>query len=252
MQQLRKPWQGVRNIVRFNWHFYVLAGALAGLLLLATWWLPVACQGYAAVVLAMLVGSTLLSLVVSAYVYDWSNLYRFDWLADTSAHISLVSINAGFDETSYLLAAKFKAASLTVLDFYDPAQHTEVSIKRARRAYPPYPGTQQALTSALPAPSNSADKVFSMLAAHEIREETERVAFLQEVARILKLDGQVIIVEHLRDRANFLAYNIGFFHFHSRKTWLRAFGSAGLSLRQEVKITPFVTVFILGKHGIPA
>jgi hypothetical protein len=72
------------------------------------------------------------------------------------------------------------------------------------------------------------------------------------VARILKPDGQIIIVEHLRDRANFLAYNIGFFHFHSRSIWLRAFSSAGLSLRQELKITPFVTAFIVGKDGIPA
>ena len=205
MQQLRKPWQGVGNIVRFNWHFYVLASALAGLLLLATWWLPTAWRGYIAAALVMLVGSTLLSLLVSAYVYDWSNLYRLDWLADTPSPISLVSINAGFDETSHLLAAKLQAASLTVLDFYDPARHTEVSIKRARQAYPPYPGTQRVLTSALPVASSSADKVFSMLAAHEIRNETERVAFFQEAARILKPDGQVIIVEHLRDRANFLA-----------------------------------------------
>jgi SAM-dependent methyltransferase len=252
MQQLRKPWQGVGNIVRFNWHFYALASALAGLLLLAAWWLPATWRGYVAIALLMLVGSTLLSLLVSAYVYDWSNLYRLDWLADTAAPINLVSINAGFDETSHLLAAKFNAASLTVLDFYDLARHTEVSIKRARRVYPAYPGTQRVVTSALPVASNSADKVFSMLAAHEIRNEAERTAFFQEVARILKPDGQIIIVEHLRDQANFLAYNIGFFHFHSRSIWLRAFSSAGLSLRQELKITPFVTAFIVGKDGIPA
>ena len=252
MQQLRKPWQGVGNIVRFNWHFYVLASGLAFLLLLAAWWLPATLRGCVAATLALLVGSTLLSLLVSAYVYDWSNLYHLNWLADTPARISLVNINAGFDETSNLLAAKFEAATLTVLDFYDPARHTEVSIKRARQAYPPYPGTQRVLTSALPVANSSVDKVFSMLAAHEIRDEAERAVFFQEVARILKPDGQIIIVEHLRDRANFLAYNIGFLHFHSRKTWLHAFGNARLSLRQELKITPFVTVFILEKSGIPA
>ena len=33
MENLRKPFQGILNIVRFNWHFYVLAAFFIGVLL---------------------------------------------------------------------------------------------------------------------------------------------------------------------------------------------------------------------------
>ena len=62
--------------------------------------------------------------------------------------------------------------------------------------------------------------------------------------------GQVIVTEHLRDTANFIAYNIGFLHFHSKETWLQTFRNAGFKVFQEIKITPFISTFILTKNGI--
>ena len=45
--------------------------------------------------------------------------------------------------------------------------------------------------------------------------ETERTLFFKELHRILKREGELVIVEHLRDLPNFLAYTIGFFHYWS-------------------------------------
>jgi hypothetical protein len=59
----------------------------------------------------------------------------------------------------------------------------------------------------------------------------------------------VIVVEHIRDAANFFAYNVGAFHFHSRATWLTAFRAAELEVKSEVKETPFITIFTLRKIG---
>jgi hypothetical protein len=63
--------------------------------------------------------------------------------------------------------------------------------------------------------------------------------------RVLKLNGKIIVTEHLRDFPNFLAYTIGFFHFHSKKTWKKTFQEADLKVSEEIKITPFLTTFIL-------
>ena len=131
------------------------------------------------------------------------------------------------------------------MDFYNPETHTEVSIKRARKAYPPSSNTLKTSTSILNLADNSVDKVFITLSAHEIRNENERVVFFKEVARILKPKGQIFVTEHLRDTVNFLAYNIGFFHFLSKSSWHQTFQSSNLSIRKEVKITPFITTFIL-------
>jgi hypothetical protein len=51
------------------------------------------------------------------------------------------------------------------------------------------------------------------------------------------------MVEHLRDFPNFLAFSIGFTHFFSRSTWKKAFVTAGFSFFEEIKFTPFMSVF---------
>ena len=196
-----------------------------------------------------LIGLTLtISLLVSFYIYDISELYKFNWLPD-SQQKSVLNINAGFDETSSIIKNKYPNCNLTICDFYNPAHHTEVSIKRARKAYPPVANTIQVTTDKLPFLDNSFDYTVAMLAAHEIREEKERVVFFKELNRVTKKTGQIFITEHLRDWTNFMAYTIGFFHFHSRSSWLNTFKKANLKVKQEIKITPFITTFVVGKHG---
>jgi len=249
METMRKPFQGVFNIIRFNWHFYVFALALVFSLIFAANYVHGSLQFFLYLASFLISISTMVSLLASFYVYDLSGLYHFDWLHKNNTENLIVNINAGFDETSALLQDKFKDAELIALDFYDPLKHTEISIKRARKAYPPFPGTQQVETTRLPLPDNAADKIFAILAAHEIRNEVERAAFFKELSRIIKPNGQIIVIEHLRDSANFLAYNIGFFHFYSKSTWLKIFRKTNLTVQQEIKQTPFISTFILKKNG---
>ncbi len=247
MGQLRKPFQGVWNIIRFNWHFYVLATVSILVLLLPLFTEP---YRFYAITLAVLIFlSTLISLVVSFYVYDLSDFYELNWLDDLgiSAKEKMLNINAGFDETSVLLTSKFSKSELLVFDFYDPNLHTEVSIKRARTAYPPFPNTKSVLTNELPLEDESVDQIFIIFAAHEIRNEEERHEFFKELHRILKPKGQIILTEHLRDLQNLLAYNIGFFHFLSTGSWKRTFKSSQLRISTEKKLTLFVSAFVLEK-----
>lgn len=249
---MRKPFQGVWNIIRFNWQFYVMAIASTVVLLLLRNNFNAALLAASNILVVVIIGSTLISLVVSCYIYDFSNLYNLTWLdkLPIKGNGIILNINAGFDETSNLLKGKFTNSELIVFDFYDPAKHTEVSIRRARKAYPPFPNTQQVNPANLPLQDNLADKIFAILSAHEIRNEIERKSFFHELRRVLSPTGQIIVTEHLRDTANFLAYNIGAFHFHSKASWLKAFQSSGLRISEEIKITPFITTFILDKNGV--
>lgn len=251
MDKIRKPFQGVWNIIRFNWYFYALAFGFVLLIIFFRGSFPATILIVTDILLFIIIASILTSLLVSTYIYDFSNLYKLSWLdkLQHNEHEKIVNINAGFDETSFLLKEKFKDCKLTVLDFYDPTKHTEVSIKRARKVYPAFPNTQQVKTTELLLQDNSADKIFTILAAHEIRNEGERKTFFLELRRALSPTGQIFVTEHLRDTANFLAYNIGAFHFHSRASWLKAFQSSGLRVTDEIKITPFITTFILDKNG---
>lgn len=243
----RKAFTGVWNIIKFNWHFYVLSVPLIFLLIYFS--------GYFSGFLYLLIitGSViaglsiLISLIVSWYIYDHSNLYALKWLDDMNlpAAVNIANINAGFDETSELLKNKFQQASLDVFDFYDSDKHTEVSIERARRAYPPYPGTVSINTNNPGLKNIFYDIIFLILAVHEIRDNSERVKFFRHLSSYLKPGGRIIVVEHQRDLMNFLAFNIGFFHFHSPKTWLGNFKEAGLKISETKKHTPFLNIYNL-------
>ncbi len=249
MEKMRKPFQGVLNIIRFNWHFYFLAISLLFFLVAIANKINEPYRSYLIIIFIVVSATIFISLAVSFYVYDLSGLYNLKWIGQQNTKEVIVNINAGFDETSILLKEKFKNAELIALDFYDPLKHTEISIKRAREAYPPFHNTKQVETTNLKLADNSADKIFVILSAHEIRNENERATFFKELKRILKPGGRIFITEHLRDSANFLAYNIGFFHFYSKSTWLKTFEAAELKIQNELKLTPFISTFILEKNG---
>jgi len=245
----RMPFQGVLNIIRFNWHFYVVGLVVVSLLILIAGYFENALQpiSYAACVAASVAVVT--SLLVSCYVYDLSGLYDLNWIESSGKEELVVNVNAGFDETSVLLKEKYRSAKLVVLDFYDPNRHTEVSIERACKAYPAYPGTIKIDTAHLPLADDSADAIVVIFSAHEIRNEQERIAFFRELTRAVKPAGKIYVTEHLRDVPNFLAYTFGFVHFYSLSAWLGVFRDAGLEVKQKLKHTPFVSVFILGRNG---
>ncbi|CAA9270236.1 MAG: hypothetical protein AVDCRST_MAG56-3001 [uncultured Cytophagales bacterium] len=246
----RKPLQGVSNIVWFNWHYYAAGLVFLGAGVAVRPFLTGAANaGVLGLVLAAGVSMTV-SLAVSLYVYDLSGLYALGWLRGLpeAPGTNLVNIHAGFDETSALLRQRYPKATWQVFDFYDPARHTEISIRRARKAYAAFPGTRAVATGRLPLPAGSVDAVLLIMAAHEIRDPAERIAFFAQLRAALRPGGKVVVVEHLRDGYNLAAYHFGFFHFYSRRTWRHAFDAAGLQLVEETKITPFVSVFTLQKN----
>ncbi|MFC3197697.1 class I SAM-dependent methyltransferase [Parapedobacter deserti] len=248
----RKAYQGVANIVRFNWHFY----AMAGMAIATAWiWTGVFPNGIQHLVIIAITLATLIiivSLMVSFYIYDLSGLYRMRWLDCISipeGQPHILNIHSGFDETSGILKQKYGESAVTICDFYNSETHTEVSIKRARKAYPPDRKTIPAATDNLPFSDGAFDLVVVMLAAHEIRDRGERIRFFREINRIISTTGNVAVTEHLRDLNNFLAFSIGFFHFYPRTSWLQTFRAAGLNVKQEIRSTPFIRTFILEKHG---
>lgn len=250
---MRKPFQGITNIIRFNWHFYLFAVLFVLLLIFLSFFLPSPFNYFTLLIASLAIFPTVLSLAASFYVYDLAGIYGLDWINEVGSEQPqiVININAGFDETSYVLKEKFPASTFIAYDFYDPEKHTEISIERARKAYPPFPDTKLICTDKLPLENNSVDLICLIFAAHEIRNETERLEFFKELRRVLKPTGRIYIAEHLRDLANFSVYNIGFFHFFSKLNWLKVFEKANLNVKTEKKLTPFISVFILTKNDTP-
>lgn len=245
----RGRWQGMHTVFRFNWPFYLIA-ALVFLTVLVALFQPLPLPVKLACGAAMAGAGYFLfvSLAVSHLVYDRSDLYRWQWLdralADGGRGHILVC-HAGFDEVSEALKRRLAPVEAVVLDHFDAARMTEPSIHKARRLFPPTPGTFAAPFNRWPRENGTSDVVFGLLAIHEFRSEEERSAWLAEAHRCLRPGGRVLIAEHLRDTANFLAFGPGFLHFHSFGNWERCWQKAGLRKVDDFRITPWIRVFVL-------
>jgi hypothetical protein len=77
-----------------------------------------------------------------------------------------------------------------------------------------------------------------------LRAGVDRAAFFAEIRRVLEPAAPVVLVEHLRDLQNLIAYGPGALHFLSRRAWLEAAESAGFVLRKERRINALVRAFV--------
>jgi SAM-dependent methyltransferase len=243
--------EGVSSIVRFNWGYYatsalVLAAAFAIHSVQALpWWLRTSaiCGGIA------LVFWTCSSLLVSWYVYDVAGVTRWGWMRDRLglAPSRWANVHAGLDQSTTALRRLYPGSEGVVIDIYDAKTMTEPSIARARRIYPATEPFEQGQVRHLPLPDSDRDAVFLLFAAHEVRAASDRTQLLREASRVLKDRGRVVLVEHLRDLPNFLAFGPGFLHFHSPRSWHDSIREAGLQVEEERQLTPFVRCFVLRK-----
>jgi SAM-dependent methyltransferase len=239
----------VRQIVRFNWPFYAAAIAVAASVPSAAARLPLPFLArVSAYAVGALVGLWIVaSLVASWIVYDGSRLMAWDWVLQALGFSpkSWINLHAGLDESTPALRAIFKDASGRVFDIFDPREMSEPSIARARRLARNAVAPEHADFRHLPIATGTIEVATLMLSAHELRSEQARGALFSELRRVLGPGGRVIVAEHLRDWANFLAFGPGCLHFHSRRTWALCFSRHRFDIHREFSITPFVRVFVL-------
>jgi SAM-dependent methyltransferase len=238
-----------KQIVRFNWPFYAAAGAIAATAPLilprlpGVWWVRIpAGLGFALVAMWLVT-----SLVASWIVYDRSRLMQWDWVLQALGFnpLSWINIHAGHDESSDALRRLFRNASGRVFDIFSAEEMSEPSIARARALATTAGAAEHVDYRRLPLSNGTIDVATLLLSAHELRSDEARGALFTELRRVLGPGGRVVVAEHLRDWANFLAYGPGVLHFHSRRTWVRCFARHRFDVHREFSITPFVRVFVL-------
>lgn len=248
----RGRFDGVRQIIQYNWSFY-LAGLLAilvGLGLvrwahLPTWihvglWLGIVLAGWWWVA----------SLVASWWIYDLSELMSWTWLSraiDAPSVRSWVNVHAGLDESTVALQSVWGSPHL-VLDIFDATAMTEPSIHRARELAVNEVAPTVAGFRALPIVDGGVDLISVLFTAHELRAPTDRESFFGELNRILAAGGRLVIVEHVRDSANFGVFGPGFIHFMPDREWLRLAELGGFRVLQRVRKTPFVILYVFEKR----
>jgi SAM-dependent methyltransferase len=242
----RGKYQGLLQILSYNRHFYAMGAAaiILSLTLLAR--IPAGFHWILLTSISVVLFWMVSSLLVSHYVYDRSSVHDVSWALPILAGRKpekWIQLHAGLDESSTSLFTLFPGSDGHVVDMYDPKEMTEPSIAQARTTA--NKGAAEGVNwRALPFPDHVYDAAFLIFAAHELRQRSARCHLFGQLKRVIKPGGKVLMAEHLRDSANFLAFGPGAFHFFSRGEWLYAAQQAGLKLAMESSITPFVHVFV--------
>lgn len=241
-------YSGLFRVILFNWPLYVVAlVVVSGLFVISL--LPsvnILVSRISLLILVLVLLQTFASLIASHWVYDLSPLRDWSWLTKSVGDPArIVLVHAGYDETGGKLAKIFPSSEFLTVDFYSALERREPSIVRAQKYFPSSVAPIANSLSNWPIPNDSVDLVLVAFAAHEVRDHAKRVVLFKEMRRILHGKGHVILVEHLRDRANLLAYGVGAFHFLSSTDWIRCTEEAELVMQTQFKITPFVRVFEL-------
>ncbi len=239
---------GAARIFLYNWPTYVgtwiaatalaVVGALAGGAVGAA-------LGLAAAVAFLW---SAVSLAVSYYVYDRSPLVAGKWLPSLlpASAEKWAAIDAGLD-AEVALEDVMPESCVARLDVYDGTLVRAPSVKRARAQTPRTHDATRCSATALALPDASCDVIAVVFTAHEIRDRAARERFFSEVKRALRAGGRMLLVEHLRDAANFLAFGPGVVHFLPRAEWLRLARAADFRVAAETRVTPWVMALALEK-----
>lgn len=241
-----KDRSGAVRIFLYNWPTYVGTWSLALVAIAVLRFLPPRLAFVGALAAGVAIVWSLVSLAVSFYVYDRSELASGGWLPRLlrASPSTWATIHAGLDAEVELDAA-MTGTCIGRLDVFDAGIMTAPSIERARRRT----ATTHRATPCSPArlvlDDESCDAIVVAFTAHEIRDRGTRERFFDELRRALRPSGKVVLVEHVRDLANFAAFGPGYLHFQSRAEWLRLAARARLSVAAETRITPWVMALSL-------
>lgn len=200
-------------------------------------------------VMSLLIILNIIASVLASYIlYDKSDLYELKELGgilDFEKIENAVLVHASFDPLSKRLEQKYQNLNLNVCDIYENRHEHESGINVSKKVFPPNPKEIRINPSQLPFENQSQDTILAITAIHEILEHRDRVLFFEEVKRILKTEGILVVSEQFRDVTNFIFFNIGAFHFLSQKQWEKAISEAGLKIIKNKKITPFANMLII-------
>ncbi len=247
---------GVAEIVRYNKMQYVVAAVVIFALGGFTWYgarseFPTWIIFFAAVGLFLATWWTFASLLASWWIYDLSDLRRWDWLQRLvpPQGKTWLYVHTGLDECGYQFRKQDERGQGVIIDTYSPAVMTEPSIKIARAGTALIRRPDAACRwDAWPVRQNCFNICYFILAAHELRDRAERLGLFNEAARSLAQGGKLVLVEHARDFLNFLAFGPGFTHFWPTAEWDSLAGEAGLTCTHKGRKAGFIITRVYAKE----
>jgi SAM-dependent methyltransferase len=232
-------------VIGFNLVPYILGPfVVVALFLLAASAAPWPVRIVAAIAACMAAILTIGAVLAVILVFDLRAPDRWAWVADAADDPGRwLNVTTGFDDSTDWLRRTIGGEG-AALDVFDGRADHEAALQRARRRFPPDDASVASpRTIGGGRSSEQVDTAFLLMSAHEAH-GPDRDDLFEAIADRLRPGGRLILVEHLRDLPNALAFGPGAWHFQPRATWIETAGRAGLRPVTEVGLTPFVRGFV--------
>ena len=236
------------TLARYNWPLYAVCavGILAGFCAAMTPALPAPVRVVGAVGGSIAFWYSIASFVAFHIMFDRPDFLSGQWLTRcvSESPDNCVQLSVCVEETTLPMSEIFPTANCTELDLLDDSVMTEPAIARAKQAA----GNSASLPAkpeALPLDDGASQFTVVTLAAHEVRNPTQRESLFGELTRITAPTGRIVVAEHLRNLPAALAFGPGLFHFYPRSEWVTLAAKSGLRVESEFDVTPFFHVFVL-------
>jgi hypothetical protein len=231
---------GLGRVVAFNWPKY--GAGLAALAAGATI-APKANRGQRkglALACAGLVYGIAASLAATWWVYDHRAAALYDKIASKrSGTLPWILVHAGFDESAGRLENRLGPPVLAI--DIGPPSHRSPSLDRAHRLAG---RSGERLGGAWPLEDDAMGFAVVLFGIHELERPEQVRSLLDELRRVVAPGGSIVVVEHLRDLANFSVYGPAALHFGPRRRWLSAMREAGMEARCSERVAGLVTVMV--------
>ena len=238
---------GPTDVIAFNIAQFVL-GPVAGVLALFAALTPLPFPLRVGLIVAgvLAIEMTISAIAATWWVFGHRADRRWAWVHDRAGTPRRwINLTTGFDDSTATMQHSIPGSGVAV-DVFDTTVQHDAALLRARRRFPPASRSVPVEMAVDTIESGSADVVFLLMAAHEAH-GSARLALFRSAARALSAGGRLVLVEHLRDAANTLAFGPGAWHFSTRADWLAAALAAGLDLVEETRLTPFVAGFVFAR-----
>ncbi len=242
--ELSRRYYGTRQHVAAHWPRYLLGFGGLSLAILVTaligaarnWWalLPLALA--ALLILLYFFGASLWAAYWQHDARDYDLLFDVAGLRpeDRSVHLTL-----GQRHRALGLARRLTSGHLAVVDVYNPQLVANSAVARARRQAPP-PVTdprlswQEAGLDLLPFPNNSVRAVTLAYVVAEFWQLGDRQRLLTEIHRILRPEGRLVMIERVRNRAQWLSLGPAAWRLRPARYWRQLLAEAGFELQREL------------------
>ncbi len=238
-----RRFEGTARMLNAAWPRYAAAYAgLIALLLLVALLLQLGRFGWA---LLSLLAFGALAYLLGAALVGLYQLYDQRDVADELFRLSqarpsdrVAAVDVGERVTAFRIMAQLTSGKMHLLDIYHPQLTPSRTLLKLREQAPradndPRITVYDCPIDLLPLPNDAVSAVYLPQILSTFAQSGDRLILLEEVHRILKPEGRLVMAERCRTRLNWLTAGPLALQFEPIETWRDLLTSAGFQVRRE-------------------